>query len=323
MEIKESIDVVEGMPVLAFPSYLNSLNGVERIGYFVEGKACLPFVVRKKHFLKWVELYCPVVGIDTPQEEKIFLNESIKVAKESLDVSHIISTNTVVFSYYPDDAEYCKWGSYIVDLTQDEEVLFKSLHSKHRNVIRKAESNGLITCSGKEFALDVIALMNETSARQGSKYAFDNSFVDKLNQLGDNVDWWIVKDSEGNIHGSAIFLWSKGSSCYYLHGGSSSHTSSGAMNYLIWKAMLSMKARGVIDFDFVGARLTTVPGSKLEGIQRFKSRFGSVMKVGYMFRVICNPPKYALHRFVLFVFKKLNHIKSKDTITEERLKGNY
>ena len=322
MEIKSSIKIEDGISVLAYPDYLQSLNGVDRIGYFVDGSLWMPFVVRKKSFLKWIELYSPVFGAKSVEEERTFLNQCVKKCREDFNVSHIISTNTALFDCYPDGAIYCKWGSYVVDLTQSEEQLFNALHSKHRNVIRKAASNGLLIFRGKEYARDVVSLMNETSARQGDKYTFGDKFIENLNKLGDNADWWIVKDADGNIHGSAIFLWSKGASCYYLHGGSSSHTSSGAMNFLIWEAMLTMKERGVTIFDFVGARLSTEPGSKLEGIQRFKSRFGSDMKVGYMFRITCNSFLYTLYDISLSLFKIIRHIKSKDIIEEERKKGN-
>ena len=180
MEIKDQIKIKEGMSVLAYPEYLNSLNGVERFGYFVDGNISLPFVVRKKLFLKWIQLHSPIVGTISIEDEKQFLNDCINTAKNQLSVSHIESTNTVLFNCYPDNSLFCKWGSYIVDLKKSEEDLFKSLHSKHRNVIRKAESNGLIVLHGKEYAKEVVALMNDTTARQGGSYRFGDNYINKL-----------------------------------------------------------------------------------------------------------------------------------------------
>lgn len=322
MEIKERIEMKKGYPVIAFPEYLLHLNGVERIGYFVEGNLWMPFVVRKKLFLKWIQLYCEVYNATSAEEEKAFLNNSINLAKEKLGVSHVVSVNTALFRSHPDGADYCKWGSYKVDLSKTEEELFSGLHSKHRNVIRKAEQEGTQVFHGKEYAEDVVALMNDTYGRQGSKYTFGKIYINNINKLGDHADWWVVKDKEGNPQGSAVFLWNEGASCYYMHGGSASHTSTGAMNYLIWKAMLTMKERGVKCFDFVGARLTTTPGSKLEGIQRFKSRFGSTLDQGYMFRYVCSKSYYCIFQIIFWLFGKIYHVRTTDIIQEEREKGN-
>ena len=208
-----------------------------------------------------------------------------------------------------------------MEKTEDE--LFKGLHSKHRNVVRKALADGIQIFHGTDCALDTISLMQDTFSRQHKVSGLGNYLIKQMEPLGDGVDYWIAKDADGNLQGSAIFLWSEGGTCYYMHGGSAAHTKPGAMNLLIWEAMKCMKKRGVTTFDFVGARLTTDVGSKLEGIQRFKSRFGATMKVGYMFRVITNKPYYWLYKLATSVaYLALQHKLPKDVINEERLKGN-
>lgn len=96
MEIKSSIKIEDGISVLAYPDYLQSLNGVDRIGYFVDGSLWMPFVVRKKSFLKWIELYSPVFGAKSVEEERTFLNQCVKKCREDFNLSHIISVNTYV-----------------------------------------------------------------------------------------------------------------------------------------------------------------------------------------------------------------------------------
>lgn len=324
MIIVDSVNDIANLPVIAWPEFLKNQTGAERVGYFVDGDMTLPFVIRKKAFLRWIQLYTAVVNCASPEQEKHFLNESMRIVKTKYRVSHVMTSNTSLFKSFPDGAEYCKWGTYKVDLSLEEEALFSNLHSKHRNVIRKAQTLGLIVQHGKEYAKDVVRLMNDTYNRQGAKFTYGDTYINNLNALGDNVDWWIVKDPEGTIQGSAIFLWNEGFSCYYLHGGSSAHTPTGAMNLLIWTAMLEMKSRGVRYFDFVGARLTTEEGSKLEGIQRFKSRFGSSLEVGYMFRYVVSPVRYVLYDFAMHIFYLLHgKTGSYDPIKQERKKGNY
>ena len=47
-------------------------------------------------------------------------------------------------------------------------------------------------------------------------------------------------------------------------------------------------------YDLMGARMDTVGDEKLEGIQRFKSRFASGMRQGYCFRSILHPMRHRL-----------------------------
>lgn len=323
MEIVNHFEGVGNLPVLAQEEYLNSLNGVASIGYFVEDDKVLPFTIRKKAFFKWIQLDNVVYGSSTEEETKIFLDKVVAYAKKNLKVSHIASTNTAIFDNYPTGSLFCKFGTYLVDLSLTEEELFANLHSKHRNVVRKAQTEGVIVEHGQDKAVDAINLMQDTFSRQNKVSGLGLSMIKQMEPLGDMVDYWVAKDADGTLQGSAILLWNKGNSCYYMHGGSAPHTKPGAMNLLMWEAMKCMKERGVKWFDFVGARVTTEPGSKLEGIQRFKSRFGATMKVGYMFRVVVNKPYYWLYKkATTLAFYALTRKKFRDMIQEEREKGN-
>lgn len=312
--------------VLAYPEYLLSLNGVADFGYLVDGKLVLPYVIRKKMFFRWVQLDSDIMitsGNVSTEDIRRFYDEAMCFIKKNMKVSHVVTSNTVIAECYPQNSFFCKFGTYIVDLDKTEDELFKGLHSKHRNVVRKAMTDGIQIFHGSDYASDTISLMQDTFSRQNKISGLGNYLIKQMEPLGDNVDYWVAKDAEGNLQGSAIFLWSKGGSCYYMHGGSAAHTKPGAMNLLIWEAMRCMKERGVKTFDFVGARLTTEAGSKLEGIQRFKSRFGATMKVGYMFRVIINKPYYWLYKLATSVaYLALQHKLPNDVIKEERLKGN-
>lgn len=323
MEIKKTVSNLNELSALAQPEYLLSLNGVYDYGYFIENDMILPFVIRKKSFFKWIQLDSVVYGTRSAKETTVFLDNMVKYVRDKMSVSHIMSTNTAIFNAYPTSSDYCKFGTYLVDLSLSEDELFRNLHSKHRNVIRKAQSDGIVVEHGPDKAIDAINLMQETFSRQNKVSGLGLSMIKQMEPLGDMVDYWIAKDTEGGLQGSAIFFWNKGGSCYYMHGGSTAHTKPGAMNLLMWEAMKCMKERGVKTFDFVGARLTTEPGSKLEGIQRFKSRFGAEMKVGYMFRTIVNKPYYFLYRFAInTAFLFLTHKIPTDVIEEERKKGN-
>lgn len=324
MKICDSVPNEMELPVLATSTYLRAVKGQYRYGYLVEGNMVLPFTIRKKYCFQWMQLDSGIYGSASPEETQQFLDNVVAFSKRNLRISHIKSSNTALFEAHPSSSDYCKFGTYLVNLTLSEEELFKNLHSKHRNVIRKASSDGIIIEHGPDKAIEAVALMDETFKRQNKISGFSQSMIERFNHMGDKVDYWIAKDADGVLQGSAIFFWNKENTCYYMHGGSASHTKPGAMNLLMWEAMKCMKSRGVKVFDFVGARLTTERGSKLEGIQRFKSRFGAELKVGYMFRVIVSKPYYYLYIVTMnLAFLLLTHKLPTDVIKEERKKGNF
>lgn len=316
---------VEDISVLGHPTYLTSINDAVDYGYVLDdfGRS-VGFVIKKKyHFWKLLQIPGPISGIreDLPlEEQKKFYNDAITVIKKQYSIDEIANINTSPTVVYPQDSVYCKFGSYIIDLTQSEEELFSGLHSKHRNVVRKAEKDGLIVDFGPQYLEECAKLMDDTFKRQNG-YSNASKELQTLMKLNDHCDFWVVKDGN-ELQGCAILLWDKYSS-YYLHGGSASHTHSGAMNLLHWKAILKMKERGVHYYDFVGARLNPEEGSKLEGIQRFKSRFGGPMKVGYLWRVDLKPFKMKLYRFLMSTYFKLKGAAYSDIIDTERAKGNY
>ena len=75
--------------------------------------------------------------------------------------------------------------------------------------------------------------------------------------------------------------------------------------------MRQLRDRGVSVYDFVGARLDVDEGSKYEGIQRFKSRFGAELHEGKAFRVVFSRFKFFLFQFMLktyFYLRGLSYI---------------
>lgn len=324
MEIVKKIDNIVKYSIYANPSFLSSFKDQIDIGYLVENKVILPFVIIKNKFLKTLYFPVEILGENDLEKQQEFIDKIPVFAKKHFKVTLIRTGNTAVFDCYPQNAKYCAFGSYIIDLSQSEEQLFSALHSKHRNVIRKAQKDGVLIKHGKEYQKDVINLMKETYARQGLSRSMDDNFLSRINHLGENVSYWISLDAQGVLQGSAIFLWNKNNSCYYLHGGSAQHTATGAMNLLIWEAMVYMKREGVRFFDFVGARVNPEPGSKLEGIQRFKERFGSTLKVGYAFELIINKPQYELYKFLLKIKCFIKRTKYTKSIVEQEIeRGNY
>ena len=206
----------------------------------------------------------------------------------------------------------------MVDLSLDEDALFANLHTKHRNVIKKAEKDGVRVSCGVENRGVCEALIQSTLERQHIGL-LSQGMLEGLSRVK-HIDYWVAS-FEGELQGAAILLWSENRSAYYMFGGSAVKPHAGAMNLLHWSAMKLMKERGVKYYDFVGARINPDEGSKYEGIQRFKSRFGGELKKGYLWKMPLNKFKYKL--FCWLVAAKQGRKYCGDVIDQERKRGNY
>ncbi|HHT23619.1 MAG TPA: hypothetical protein GXZ87_09990 [Bacteroidales bacterium] len=140
---------------------------------------------------------------------------------------YITCTNQAMFDFYPSGSKCCVFGTYKVNLELSIDELFNNLHSKHRNVIRKAEKDGIIIEHGKDYRDICIKNIIETHERQGLN--INTSQFDNLNNLNKNVEYFIAKDIENNIHSSAIYFWNENHTCYYMYGGSSLKHHTGAL----------------------------------------------------------------------------------------------
>lgn len=305
---------------IASENYLKSYGDYYDYGYFEQNNVVLPVVFRKKLFFRYAEFTSGIIGACSLEQEKQFLNEMVKYCEENLDIDFAITSNTAIFNTYPDNSEFCKFGSYILNLDNSEDQLFTGLHSKHRNVVRKAKKDGVEIFHGIEYMNDCISVIEDTYSRQNKVFKSKKYF--EYLAKHSFAEFWVAKYN-GITQGGAI-LFSDSMKCYYMHAGSCSSPHTGSMNYLVWSAMIKKKAEGVRYFDFVGARINPEKKSKLEGIQRFKQRFGANLVEGYLFKFKINMLHYGMYRILLkiyFFIKKDKYIG--DTVDQERKRGIY
>ena len=311
MEIIDKLFVTNA-PILASSDYLSSLS--KDFGYFTEGNLVLPFYKKKKFGFSYIRCVTGVIGASTVEEETIFLNNVINYIRENQLTDLVAAPHTcALFNSVPDGSVYCPFGSYIVDLSKSEEDLFSAIHTKHKNVIRKAQKDGVIISNADEYKKQCWNLINATATRQHLGGISENEFK----KLSSSPNWdFYVALFEGEPVGASLLAWSEYGS-YYMHGGSAEKTHAGAMNLLHWTARLNMKKRGVKRYDFVGARINPIPCSKQEGIQRFKSRFGGELKTGYLWKYPISPVKVKLYDIYIYLKNYLRHSYTKDIIDQE------
>ena len=76
-------------------------------------------------------------------------------------------------------------------------------------------------------------------------------------------------------------------------------SSLGENHLLHWQAIKDAKQNGIKYFDFIGARINPEPGSKQEGIQKFKKYFGGELVKGYLWKMPIRKFKYYFYNFLV------------------------
>lgn len=290
-------------------------------GWFVDDNFILPYFICKKLFFRYMIFPSETIYLKNNialDDEKFFLNKVIeKIAKELKYVDFILrAPSNVVFNTVPDDAIYCKFGSLPVNLLQDKDVLFKNMHQKHRNAINKAQRDGVQINKGIQYKNDTLNMIDCTMLRRGFESASE-SIDNELRGVGANLEFY-VSEYDGIAQGGAI-IGLDNKKAYYLYGGSIEKPHQGALTLMHWQIINDMKAKGLDEYVFVGARINVKKDSSIFGVQRFKERFGSVMKVGYMWKFPIKPFKYKLYILLKYInsimkFKRY----TKDLIEEDK-----
>lgn len=278
-------------------------------------RCILPYTIIKKAVFRMVRFRVetmPIGGELSIDQEKTFLNSVIKYFRTIGADMIIPATTNTIFKTYPDGADAAPYGSYIIDLTQSEEVLWAKLHSKHRNVVRNAIKKGVEIVEGKEFIGTAHTIIRDTLKR--SKLGFMS--LDELNRFtysfNENIKV-LIANHEGVAQGCAIIPYSN-YSAYYLYGGSVSNPLSGAMNLLQWEAIRMFRNLDVKRYDFVGVRIDPVEGSKQEGLMTFKKRFGGYLANGFMWKYSLSSLKYAVYN------KAVKCLRGGDIVDQEKQK---
>jgi hypothetical protein len=292
---------LDKLPILARKSFLSYKS--DDFGWFYNNDFILPFYIKKKIIFKRLFFTTALISIsnnNSIEDKKNFLNEMILSAKKlKIDIIDIPMVNAI-FDCFPDGSITANFGTYIVDLSLNEDQILANIHSKHRNVIRKAEKDGVSIENGSKYIDECYKIISDTYKRQNKIFIDKNEFYRMYKFLNDNISFYIaLKNNE--VQGCAVLLWNTGNYSYYLFGGSKISSYAGSMNLLHYKAMLDMKQRGVKYYDFFGARINPDEGSKLEGIQRFKSRFGGEFIKGYLWKYPIKKFKYHLLRFIYMI----------------------
>lgn len=291
-------------------------TGVKTVFFFDETYIIVGFIQKKlffKYMLFYTEPFC--YNSNSVGQYRLFLDEIVSLSKTKLDIDFIAQTSAAaLFTEAPAKSVSIPFGSYIIDLSQAEEELWDNVHSKHRNVIRNAEKNGVkVVKGGHELLDDYLLAEVETCKRSNMSSAGKKFYSDLFKEYKGNIILFLAYQN-AKIQGGAIFYYNS-TMAYYMHGASVNKVTTGAINLLLWEAIKFFKTENVRKFSFVGARINEDKNSKYHGIQNFKKRFGGELFVGKMFKVVNKPWKYKLYKFLLAI--KTRGTINKDIIDQE------
>lgn len=296
------------LPVFASEEFLKAvsddygwLGGVDSSGKL---RCILPYTVIRKAIFSMVRFRVETIpmgeGIDI-DEEKSFLNSAVEYFRSvGADIIIPASSNTV-FRTYPDGADAAPYGSYVIDLTQPEDALWRNISKKTRQHIRTALNDGVCIRSGPEHLDAAYRLIRNTFGRSKLPFMSHDSFKRFVMGLGDNGKL-MVAEYQGVVHSCTLFAFSN--PCVYaIYGGNLPEQHQGANKLINWEAIAAFQKLGISRLDFHGARISPAKGSKQETINIFKQRFGATLIEGYMWKYSLRWPKSLAYSLAVRFFR--------------------
>lgn len=304
-------DWTEDQPVFASPAYLEALAAsnpaIERFGW-IGGRTggqvrfVLPYIQQRNRIFRFVQFQAATVCIEPAaelSEENDFLNAVADFLRAS-GIDFIVQpTVNALFRTYPDGAIHAPYGTFALDLSLSEQALWNAMEARHRQSVKSAIKAKVEIRQDPGHLGEAHRLIGESLERSGQTGYEPESFTRLISGLGPHVRIFTAW-KEGRCEGSAVIPFSRWAASY-LYGGRAADAHQGAHHLLHWEAIRAFKAMGVARYDFHGARLNPAPGSKQEGIQRFKVRFGSRLETGYLWKLPLRPLKHLAYQKALSV----------------------
>ena len=212
---------------------------------------------------------------DTSEENKqLFWNEYLSAMEQEHIVDNFVRYHPVLQNAGP-----MKSISNVIDLGKtiafnltSPELIWNNIIGKNRNMIRKAEKNGVEIRHGKELALfqDFKRIYNATMDKDHAEeyYYFEDAFYESIHRdLYDNYEMFYAV-YEGQIIAMSIMLFANKQMHYHLSGSVLEYRNMAPSNLLLYKAALWGYEEGFKTFHLGGG-----VGSGEDSLFKFKAAF--------------------------------------------------
>ena len=282
------------LPVFAKEEFLKAvgdeygwLGGIDESGTL---RCILPYTIVRKAGLRMVRFRVETIpfaaGLDVPEEES-FLNSVVQHFRKTRGDVIIPASNNALFRTYPEGATPAPYGSYVIDLRQPEDVLWRNVAKTSRQNIGAAQKDGVSIREGMEFLDPAYDLIRETFRRSKMPFMQRDAFRRLALALGEHGKV-LMAEHQGVAQSYALFAFST-PSAYWMYGGNIHRQHQGAMKLLQWEAIRLFRNLGVRKLDFFGARINPQKGSKQESINLMKKHLGATLSEGYMWKYSLRP----------------------------------
>jgi hypothetical protein len=282
------------LPVFAKEEFLRAvgdeygwLGGVDESGKL---RCILPYAIVRKTGLRMVRFRSETISCGTGlevNEERAFLNSVVEYFRNSRADVIIPASNNSIFRTYPDGADAAPYGTYVIDLQQPEDVLWKNIGRKTRQNIGTAQRAGIVVREGMESVDVAYDLIRETFRRSKLGFMSSAAFKQFVRGLGEHSKL-LTAELQGLVQSYCLFAFS--SPCAYaIYAGNIQNQHQGANKLLYWEAIRLFRGMGIRKFDFFGARVNPAKGSKQEGISQLKILMGGKLVEGYMWKYSLKP----------------------------------
>jgi len=255
--------------------------------------------------LNWVVFFAEPAFADTcPLQDRPKITHELLAAFSAKHPAYISTIGSMARfmsgESLPSGVKQTPFGTYEIDLTPTEDILWATVHSKHRNAIRAAEKLGVSVSEESDWET-FYQLLGDTLKRAGEAYPPSAYLLPASEGLkrACACTLWVAKH-EGRWQAAALILYTA-KRAYYWFGATESKAVTGSGNLLHWTLMKALKSQGIKTYDLGGARPGLNPESKLYGIQRFKERFGGIYRDYPQWRLDCSPVRSAILRSLVTV----------------------
>lgn len=298
------IDWHSGLTIFAKESFLKSVgNEYGWLGGFDESdklRCILPFTIVRKGIFKMPRFRTETILVEEElalEEETSFLNSVIEYFRSIKTDIIIPASNNAIFRTYPDGADAAPYGSYVIDLSESEEVLWGNIQRIQRQNINKAKKKGVSISIGTERLDEAYRLIRDTFKRSKLPFMSFESLKRYVHGLGEHGKLMIA-DYQGHIQSCVVYAFSD-YCAYAVYGGNLARQFPGANKLLHWEAVRLFQKLGVKRYDFYGARINPEKGSKQEAINSFKRRLGGKLIKGYIWKYPLSPLRSAAYTYAV------------------------
>ena len=213
-------------------------------------------------------------GETTELNLQVFWKAYVEKMKEEGIVDNFVRYHPVLVNAIP-----MKQISTVIDLGKtiafdlaSPEVIWENIISKNRNMIRKAEKNGIVIEHGKGMDLldQFTAIYNATMDKDHAEeyYYFNRPFYESIhNDLNENYEVFYAM-YEGRPIAMSIMIFANGRLNYHLSGSDIEYRNLAPSNLLLYKAALWGYEQGCKTFHLGGG-----VGSGEDNLYKFKAAF--------------------------------------------------